>query len=133
MCLLSVVCVASGWRQEAHGVFPGLSQQPTLPTLIAHPGRALVLADLPLSLLLGGGDGGWMANPPFSCQAEVGWARLRGPDTPNVDLLPMDYAAQDFVKQTVPQFCLGSNAGKSSWVWELGEFFITFPSLPRRP
>ena len=81
MCLLSVVCVASGWRQEAHGVFPSLSQQPTLPTLIAHPGRALVLADLPLSLLLRGGDGGGMANPLFSCQAELGWARLRGPDT----------------------------------------------------
>lgn len=76
-----MVCVTSGWRQEAHRVFPSLSQQPTLPTLIAHPGTALILADLPLSLLVGGGNGGWMANLPLSCQAEVGWARLRGPDT----------------------------------------------------
>lgn len=33
--------------------------------VIAHPGTALILADLPLSLLLGG-NGGWMANLPLS-------------------------------------------------------------------
>lgn len=40
VCLLSVVCVASGWREEAHVAFPSLSHQLTPHTLIAHPGGA---------------------------------------------------------------------------------------------
>lgn len=87
--VVCVVCVASGWREEAHMTFLSLFHQltspPSLPTL-----AALVLAELPLSGLQ---LGQWWVDSDLKWD----WPGLVVQTLFTLTLLPMGRPAWDFV------------------------------------